>query len=126
MKIKKDADRSLVDFVFGQLERIPALRFRRMFGAYGIYSGDTFFAIVNDGLLFFKTSEDTRQPYLTAGMEPLKDSNGEVILKNYYQVPVDVIEDADTLEDWARTALTLPQTASSKRRTSKPSGKAKK
>lgn len=107
MKIRADRDRSLVDFIFGQLERIPELRFRRMFGAYGIYAGELFFAIVDEGKLYFRTDEQTRAPYLEAGMEPLKDSQGEVILKNYYQVPVDIIEDGEALERWAKTALSI-------------------
>ncbi len=110
MKIRADRDRSLVEFIFGQLERLPALRFRRMFGAYGIYSADRFFAIVSDGRLYFRTDEQRRALYLKAGMEPLKDDAGKVILKNYYQVPVEIIEDASQLERWAQAALALPKT----------------
>lgn len=109
MKIRADGDRSLVDFIFGQLERLPALRFRRMFGCYGIYSGEHFFALVSRGRLYFRTGKESRTPYIQAGMEPYKDDNGEVILKNYYQVPVDVIEDAAELERWARQSLAVPR-----------------
>lgn len=104
MKIRPDRDRSLVDFIFGQLESIDGLRFRRMFGSYGLYADTIFFAIVWDGRLFFKTGDESRKRYLEAGMPVLQFHDGQK-LGTYYQVPVDVIEDADSLEEWALEAI---------------------
>ena len=106
MKIKADQDRSLVDFLFEQLPDIEDLRFRRMFGAYGIYAGTLFFALVHAGKIYFKTNFDTRPRYEKAKMGPFA-IDGEVILKNYYQLPIEVLEDEAELLVWAREAVSI-------------------
>ena len=50
---------SFRDFVLEQLAGLPDLRCKRMFGGYGLYTRETFFAILFDGRLFFKTHPDT-------------------------------------------------------------------
>ncbi|MEJ0091589.1 MAG: TfoX/Sxy family protein [Limisphaerales bacterium] len=37
------------------MSALPDLRAKAMFGAHGIYSGDKFFGILDEGRLFFKT-----------------------------------------------------------------------
>ena len=49
------ADDSFKEFVLDQLSALPDVRAKAMFGAHGIYSGDKFFAILDEGRLFFKT-----------------------------------------------------------------------
>jgi DNA transformation protein and related proteins len=48
-------DDSFKEFVLDQLDALPELRARAMFGAHGLYSGDKFFGILDEGRLFFKT-----------------------------------------------------------------------
>ena len=48
-------DDSFNKFVLDQLGALPGLRARAMFGAHGIYSGEKFFGILDEGRLFFKT-----------------------------------------------------------------------
>ncbi len=55
---------SFRDFVLEQLAALEDLRCKRMFGGYGFYSGETFFGILFDGRLYFKTHPDTLQDYL--------------------------------------------------------------
>ena len=95
-----------LEFVCDQLYSIEGLRSRSMFGGHGIYSGDVFFAIVADGRLYFKTDEPTSHRYLKAGMEPFEPNPGQ-ILKNYYEVPVDVIEDDVSLSEWAGASIAI-------------------
>lgn len=106
MKIKRDQDVSLTAFLLEQLDGIEDLHSRKMFGAHGVYAGTVFFAIVHGGGIYFKTTPDTRQPYEQAGMGPFS-IDGKVILKNYWQVPVDVLEASEALLDWAKNAIRL-------------------
>lgn len=106
MKVRPDKDASLTAFLLEQLDGIEDLRSRKMFGAYGVHAGTVFFALVYEGRVYFKTSPDTRTPYEAAGMGPFC-IKGKVILKNYWQVPVDVVEDAGELLLWARDAIGL-------------------
>lgn len=98
MKARKDSFR---DFVEGQLD--PDARFRAMFGGYGLYRGDVIFGILHKGRLYFKTGPRTRPKYLDKGMKPFKPSARQT-LKSYYEVPVEVLEDRDTLRVWALEA----------------------
>ena len=99
-----EGDREFVAFIEDQLRRLPNVRSRRMFGGYGLYSGDQFFAIVYTGRLYFRTGRKNRNDYVDQGMKPFEYKPGQ-LLKTYYQVPVDVIEDDGLLLEWARKAV---------------------
>lgn len=94
---------SFRDFVLEQLATLPGLRSKRMFGGYGLYAGEVFFGIVFDGRLYFKTHPDTLDDYLAHHATVFAPSEKQ-ILKNYREVPVDILEDGECLALWARKA----------------------
>jgi len=96
---------SFKDFVLDQLAGLPGLSPRAMFGAYGLYLGDSFFGILSEGRLYFKTDATSREPYLELGMGPFQP-NEKQTLKNYYEVPPDILEDPEELKIWAQIAAT--------------------
>ena len=79
------SDDGFLEFVLDQLGRMVGVRSRRMFGAYGLYRHDDFFAIVDGGRLYFRTSEATRPEYERRGMKPFTPTPKQV-LKNYFEV----------------------------------------
>lgn len=95
---------SFKDFVLEQVGDLEDLECRYMFGDWGLYCDEVFFAIVADGRLYFKTDSASRQSYLKMGMGPFRP-NPRQTLKSYYEVPVDVIEDREQLTAWARKAV---------------------
>jgi len=97
-------DDSFKDFVLDQLSGVGDVTVRKMFGGFGIYSGGTFFAIISDGVLYFKTNEKTRKRYLDAGTDCFHASEKQ-ILKNYYEVPADILEDPRGLCAWAEESV---------------------
>ncbi len=103
-------DEGFVQFVIDQLHRVKDIRSRRMFGAYGLYCGEIFFAIVDDGRLYFKTDDTTSPDYKERGMTPFRPKPDQE-LKNYFEVPVDVLEDDEQLAEWAREAVRLGKRA---------------
>jgi DNA transformation protein len=98
--LKKKRD-SFLDFVEEQLG--PGNSFRAMFGGHGIYRGDVFFGILSKGRLYFRTGPITRADYVAKGSAPFRP-NARQTLKSYYEVPADVLEDAETLRAWAAKA----------------------
>ena len=93
---------SFKEFIEDQLAGLtPACEIRRMFGGWGVYQGDQFFGIIFKGRLYFKTNEATRARYKKFGMKPFKPSAKQT-LKNYYEVPADILENQKKLEMWAR------------------------
>lgn len=91
------------DFILDQLNELDGLSCRSMFGGYGLYAGDVFFGIVHKGRLYFRTDDGSREAYLKMGMAPFRP-NRKMTLKNYYEVPADVIEEAPVLLEWAGRA----------------------
>ncbi|MGH7182937.1 MAG: TfoX/Sxy family protein [Nitrospiraceae bacterium] len=88
------------DFVMDQLSELPGLTHRAMFGGYGLYRQDTFFGIIHKGRLYFKTDRITAPRYRDRGMKPFIPNSTQT-LKNYYEVPVEVLEAPDDLIAWA-------------------------
>ncbi len=91
------------DFVLDQLRLLDGVTCRAMFGGYGLYLGANFFGILEDGRLYFKTDEATRANYRERGMGPFVAGKNQV-LKSYYEVPEEIVEDEEELASWAREA----------------------
>lgn len=94
---------SFCDFVLEQLATLDDLRCKRMFGGHGLYCGEQFFGIVYAGRLYFKTHPDTLPDYLHYHA-PVFTPSEKQVLKNYREVPADILEDAGQLAVWARKA----------------------
>lgn len=91
------------DYVLDQLADLRGITCRAMFGGYGLYHRETFFGIIHKGQLYFKTDRITAARYRDRGMKPFKPSAAQT-LKNYYEVPNEVLEDSDALTTWASQA----------------------
>jgi DNA transformation protein len=102
MLLKKDD--TFKEFVIDQLSGPGAVVSRAMFGGYGLYREQAFFGIIFKGRLYFKTDPSTQLRYRERGMKPFKPSAKQT-LKNYYEVPAEVVEDADELMLWSEEAV---------------------
>jgi DNA transformation protein len=99
-------------FVLEQLGRVVReVRDRSMFGGVGIYSGEVFFALIDDDTLYFKVDESTRPDFESRNMEPFRPYGPEGEVMQYYCVPGELLEDAETLGDWAQKAIAVAQRA---------------
>lgn len=92
------------DFVLDQLGELADVEARRMFGGYGLYQDETFFAIIHRGRLYFKIDGSTLGEYRKHKMKPFRP-NAKQTLKSYYQVPPEILEDMAQLCQWAVQAI---------------------
>ena len=97
-------DESFKQFVLDQLGQLQGLACRAMFGGHGLYQRDDFFGILWQGRLYLKTDARTLARYRARGMKPFRPSARQT-LTSYYEVPVDVLEDAEQLTEWAQAAI---------------------
>jgi DNA transformation protein len=111
-------------YIVEQLAAVPALSTRRMFGGIGLYSSDWFFALIDDDVLFFKVDDANREDYVSRGMPAFTPFPGQSSL-GYFQVPAEVIEEAEELTRWARRSIEVAQRAAQKKQ-KKPPDKRKK
>ena len=101
-------------YIVDQLGALAALSTRRMFGGLGLYSGEWFFALIDDDVLYFKVDDANREDYTSRGMKAFMPFPGQPSL-GYFQVPPDVIEEAEDLTRWARKSVEVAQRAGLKK-----------
>ena len=103
--------KGFIDFVVEQLDGCGPITTKRMFGGLGIYSGDVFFAIVDNDILYLKADDATRKNFQRRDCTPFTPYPGRPASKQYYSVPVSVLEDADALAAWGRQAIAAARRA---------------
>lgn len=97
-------------FVLERLNEIVPVRARSMFGGVGIYGDDLFFALIDDDRLYFKVDDTNRPDFEYAGMGPFRPYDDDRVMQ-YYEVPVDVLEDSEKLSDWVTKAVEVARRA---------------
>lgn len=99
------------DFLTYILEQLSGMRTvvsRRMFGGVGLYCDGLFFGLIDDDVLYLKVDDSNRSDYTARGMEafrPFKDK--PLYSMTYFQVPAEVLEDAEQLVEWSRKACAV-------------------
>ena len=94
-------------FVIEQLAGVRDVHARAMFGGVGLYAGDVFFGIIAADMLYLKVNDTNRAAYERAGSEPFRPYADRAMAMPYYNVPLSVLEDGDTLAEWARQAVAV-------------------
>jgi DNA transformation protein len=89
-----------IEYILDQLDDMGEINVIRMFGGAGLYLDGIFFAIVADDTLYFKVDDSNKPDYLAAGMQKFHTLR-------YYEVPPDVLEDSETVKEWAERAVAV-------------------
>lgn len=104
------------EFVLEQLGRVvPAVTHRAMFGGVGVYAEGFFFALLDDDVTYLKVDDSNRGDFEAVGMGPFRPF-GDVQSMNYYELPADLLEDADALRPWVHKSLGVARAARRKKR----------
>jgi len=94
------------DYLQDLLRPLGQIRLRRMFGGYGIYADDLFFAVVVEEQLYFKTDAVTRPSFEAASLEEwVYEKDGKPVHMNYFRPPEAIFDDEEVLVHWGRLAL---------------------
>lgn len=94
---------SLVDL----LSPLGDLRIKRMFGGFGLYLNEVFFAIADEGRFYLKVDDQTRPRFEAKGMKPFTYSSrdGGLSTMAYYEAPEEALDSAIRMKAWATLAL---------------------
>ena len=86
---------------------LGSIRTRAMFGGWGFYCDDLFFAIIADETLYLKADAETAARFEAAGGEPFRFSykDGRTETMNYWTVPEEAMESPGEMTEWAQLAL---------------------
>src|SRR5262245_8836741 len=92
-------------FVLDQLSALHGIVAKPMFGGAGLYLNGSFFGILYKQHLYFRVSPETIGEYKKRKMKPFAPFEGKQgTSRNYYQVPLEILESPDDLVSWARKA----------------------
>ncbi len=85
------------------------IRFKRMFGAEGLFDGDVMIGFAEDDIIYLKTDETTRPAFDAEGCKPFvyRKHAGEEIVMSYWRIPDRLYDDPEELADWARKAFAV-------------------
>ncbi len=105
-----------VVFAIEQLSLLGRVTSRRMFGGVGLYADDLFFGLIADDTLYFKVDDSNRGDYERRGCKPFQPfADKPEFSMNYYDVPADLLDDAEGLSGWARKSVAVALMAASKK-----------
>lgn len=107
---------------------LGTLRVRAMFGGWGFYCDDLFFAIVAGDVLYLKADGQSAATFEAVGGHPFRVEykNGRSETMNYWTVPEEAMESGSEMLPWARAALAAAARArkpARKLRASEPPGR---
>ena len=100
-----------------------AIRIKKMFGGAGVYCDDLFFAIMDDGAVYFKVDDETRKEFERRGLAPFtfEMKDGSSATMSYYNAPEDIFDDEAELRRWTTLALDAARRAAKfKKKRAKP------
>ena len=86
---------------------LGALRVKAMFGGWGFYCDDLFFAIVANDVLYLKADSQSAAIFEAVGGKPFRllRKDGREDTMNYWTVPEEAMESAQEMQPWGRAAL---------------------
>jgi DNA transformation protein and related proteins len=99
-------------YVLEQLALLRGVSSRRIFGGVGLYWDGLFFGLIDDDVLYLKVDDSNRSDYTARGMDafrPFKDK--PLYSMTYFEVPAEVLEEAELLVRWARKSCAVALTS---------------
>jgi DNA transformation protein and related proteins len=97
-----------LQYVLEQLVGLGRVAPRRMFGGIGLYLHERIFGLIFGDILYFKANDANRGDYEARGMNRFRPYADKPLLSmTYYEVPADVLEDADECAAWARKSTAV-------------------
>ena len=101
-----------LDFALDQLRRVrPDVRAKRMFGGVGLYTGELFFALIDDDVLYLKVDDETRPEFERRGLRAFQPYGEGTASMQYYPLPEDLLEDPEALRPWTDAAVAVARRA---------------
>jgi DNA transformation protein and related proteins len=95
-----------LSYVTGQLACLGEIHTRSLFGGMGILVENRLVAVILDDQLYLHTDENNRSDYTARGMGPFRPyPNAFNLTTDQYQVPADIVNTPEQLQQWGRRAL---------------------
>ena len=106
----------LLDHLTDQLTPLGDARGRPMFGGYGVYLDGLIIGLIAFDTFYLKVDDQNRPDFEAAGSAPFSydTKGGTNTITSYWEVPAEVLDDADQLRAWALKSLAVSRRAGAK------------
>lgn len=101
------ASNDFLEYVLDQLSDLEDLYIKRMFGLQALYKDGLTFGLISKDIVYLKVDQSNKAKYEAAGSTPLKLFKNDSIVKSYYELPVEVLENAELFVEWVKESLTI-------------------
>ncbi len=104
-------------YIREKFEILGDVVFSRFFGGIGISYNDIQFAMAMGNTLYFCVDDSNRENYTELGMQPFSyaSKKGTILVKKYYSIPDEVLDNPGNLREWAQAAIKAAHATSSKK-----------
>ena len=111
-------DEGLFAWTREALEPLGQVTFRKMMGGATLYLDGTVFAILHDSEIWFKADEESNALWDAEGCVrfAVTFKDGRVDTMNYRRGPLDVYDDPEAMQRWARLAVEAGLKAAAKKK----------
>lgn len=94
-------------YILDLLLPLGNIKARKMFGGFGIYQNGIFFALIANNILYFKVDDANQSDYESFGSKPFSytNKNDKLVSMSYWEVPINILENQDRLEEWVNNAV---------------------
>ena len=107
-----------VEHVVEMLRGFGAVNAKSMFGGWGLYHQDRFFALVAEDTLYFKVDDENRADFEAEGQGPFvfTAKSGERTAMSYHRPPDEALESPEVMARWARLGYAAALRAAAKKK----------
>ena len=95
------------NFVLDQLQGLGDFETKRMFGWVALLLQGTAFAKIKHDKVWLKVNDSNRSDFDNLGMKQYTYGKDNSRKLNFYETPVEIIEDRDKLKDWAKKSVEI-------------------
>ena len=93
------------NFVLDQLQGIDEFETKRMFGGLALLLQGSAFAKIKHDKVWLKVDESNLEDFKEQGMKQYAYGKDNSRKLNFYETPIEIIEDSDKLKDWVRKSI---------------------
>ena len=95
------------EFVQDQLSGWGTIGKKRMFGVLGLYREGLMFGIISKDIVYLKVDDSNKNKFIDAGSGPLKVFKNNSEVRSYYELPVDILDNAEAFIEWAKESYAI-------------------
>jgi DNA transformation protein len=101
-----------LEYLLEMLQPLGEIRAKSMFGGWGLYADERFFAIIAEETLYFKVDDVNCAEFEARGLEPFRyDANDQTAVMRYYPPPAEALDDRELLCAWAQKGVEAAERA---------------